>query len=145
MKTQFKKLRLMSVIIAGFINANYVQANDLDKLGTLNYDNCAYVHAIHDAPNPVNDKKVEFAKITYVDKAYGQAIYSYPSNIAFHEVDFNIGYVDTAYGQAIYSYPNNNSVQHHLELSAETQSLTENLIVPVALTTSYIPSTTVNR
>ena len=135
----------MSVILAGFINASYVQANDLDALGTLNYDNRAYVHAIHDAPNPINDKKVEFAKITYADKAYGQAIYSYPSNIAFHEVDFNVEYVDTAYGQAIYSYPNNNSVQHHLEISDETQSPTDKSIVPVALTNRYVPSTTANR
>ncbi len=144
MKTQSKKLMVMSVIIAGFINTSYVQANDLDESGTLNYDNRAYVHAIHNAPNPVNDKKVEFAKIAYADKAYGQAIYSYPSNIAIHETDFNIEYVDTAYGQAIYSYPNNNPVQHHLELSAETQSPTDKLIVPVVLTNSYTPSATVN-
>ncbi len=133
MKKQNKKLIVISALVSGFINMSYVQAGLMDERGTLNYDNRAYVHAIHNAPNPVSGKGVEFAKIVYADKAYGQAIYSYPSNVAFQEIDFNVEYVDTAFGQAIYSYPNNNPVKPHLELSAATQNPEDNLIVPVTL------------
>lgn len=141
MKTQNKKIIAISALISGFINMSYVQADVMNEAGTLSYDNRAYVHAIHNAPNPVSDKKVEFAKIVYADKAYGQATYSYPSNIAFQETDFNVEYVDTAFGQAIYSYPNNNPVKPHLDLSAETQSPADNLIVPVVLKKSTVTNT----
>lgn len=134
----------MSAFIAGFININNVQADDAYQASSLYYDNSAYVHAIHNAPNPVKDTKVEFAKIAYADKAYGQAIYSYPSNISFQEIDFNMEYVDTAYGQAIYSYPNNNPVRHHLELSAETHSPVEKFIVPAVLTKMNALTPTIN-
>jgi hypothetical protein len=134
----------MSVLTAGLLNLGNVQADVTDDAGTLNYDNRAYVHAIHNAPNPAKGTKVEFAKIAYADKAYGQAIFSYPSNISIQETDFNVTYVDTAYGQAIYSYPNNNPVKPHLELSADTQSPLVNYIVPAALKGSDISNTIVN-
>lgn len=129
MQIQLKKLTLMSAFIAGSININDVQARE--DIGSLNYDNRAYVHAIHNAPNPVSDVKVQSAKIAYADKAYGQAIYSYPSTVVFQESEFNVEYVDTAYGQAIYSYPNNNLVTHHLELSSIKQSPADTSTVPV--------------
>jgi hypothetical protein len=141
MKTLTKKLTVLSAIIAGFINSGIVQAGFTDDAGSLNYDNRAYVHAIHNAPNPVSDQKIDFAKIAYADKAYGQAIYSYPSTFAFTEVDFNVEYVDTAYGQAIYSYPNNNAVRHHLDLSASTLPNRDNGVLPVSLKSYGLPDT----
>jgi hypothetical protein len=142
MKTQNKKLIVISALISGFINMNYVQADVEGEAGTLSYDNRAYVHAIPNAPNPVSAKKIEFAKIVHADKAYGPAIYSYPSAVAFQETDFNVEYVDTAFGQAIYSYPNNNPVKPRLELSAETQNPADNLIVPVVLNKSTVTTNT---
>ena len=119
------------------------QAEFIDEASTLHYDNRAYAHAIHNAPNPISDREIEFAKIAYANKAYGQAIYSYPSNSAFQETAFNVEYVDTAYGQAIYSYPNNN-FKPKLELSAETQSQADKLIVPVVLAKRSVSATTAN-
>lgn len=144
MNTQSKKLRVLSALVVGIINVGSVRADITDATGKLYYNNRAYVHAIHNAPNPVTDTKVGFAKIAYADKAYGQAIYSYPSNVAFQETDFNVEYVDTANGQAIYSYPNNNLVRPHLELSAETLSPVDKFIVPVALKSSEIAYTGAN-
>jgi hypothetical protein len=134
----------MTAWLVGSFNVGYLQAEVTRDGGSLNYDNRAYVHAIHNAPNPVKDTKVEFAKIAYADKAYGQAIYSYTSNVAVRETDFNVEYVDTAYGQAIYSYPNNNPLKPHLELSAETQNSADQLIVPVVFRRGDISNTTVN-
>jgi hypothetical protein len=134
----------MSAFVAGFFNMGNIQADVIDGAGTLNFDNRAYVHAIHNAPNPAESRKVEFAKIAYADKAYGQAIFSYPSNVAFQETAFNVEYVDTAYGQAIYNYPNNNTVKPHLELSAETQSPADKFIVPAAFKGIDKTNTTAN-
>lgn len=134
MNTRAKKLAVIPAFLVGFIFTGNVRADDTADANTLHYDNRAYVHAIHNAPNPVVDVIVGSAKIAYADKAYGQAIYSYPANVAFQETDFNVEYVDTANGQAIYSYPNNNPVRHLLELSADTQQPSDSLIVPVVLT-----------
>ncbi|MBK8814060.1 MAG: hypothetical protein IPN42_00380 [Methylococcaceae bacterium] len=144
MNTRAKKLIIMTVWLVGSFNIGYLQAEVTQDGGTLNYDNRAYVHAIHNAPNPAKDTIVEFAKIAYADKAFGQAIYSYPSNVVVQETDFNVEYVDTAYGQAIYSYPNNNPLKHHLELSAGTQNSADQMIVPVVFRSGNISNTTVN-
>ena len=144
MNTRSKILTGISALVVAFSYVGNVQADDTDGSGMLHYDNRAFVHAIHSAPNPAKDTKIEFAKIAYADKAYGQAIYSYPSNVAFQETAFNVEYIDTAHGQAIYGYPNNNPVQHHLELSADTQSQENGFIVPVVLKGSDIPKKIAN-
>lgn len=143
MNTRAKKLKIIPSFLVGLLTAGNVQADLTADTNTLNYDNRAYVHAIHNAPNPVGDITVELAKIAYADKAFGQAIYSYPATVAFQETDFNVEYVDTANGQAIYSYPNNNPIRHHLELSAETRQPLDNFIVPVVLKNTGNPSTPV--
>lgn len=97
----------------------------------LFYSNSAYTLAIPFAPKPVADVHLPDAKIVYVDVGHGQAIYSYPNNLAFQEVAFNVEYVDNAHGQAIYSYPNNNT-KHHLELADKTENLDNKNIVPVS-------------
>lgn len=135
---------VMSALVAGFINMGNVQAADTDEVGTLHYDNRGYIQAIFGMPNPVGDTKSVFAKIAYADKAKGPAIYSYPSAVAFQETDFNVEYVDMAHGPAIYSYPSNNLVKPHLELSEATQQPKDQEIVPVALTKSIAPATTVS-
>jgi hypothetical protein len=142
MKNLIKKFSVLSATIAIAINSGSVLAGLADEDGSLHYDNRAYVHAIHGAPNPVSDRKIESAKIAYADKAYGQAIYSYPSTIAFTEVGFNVEYVDTAYGQAIYSYPNNNPVRPHLDLSANSFSNEDNEVVPVRFKSNGLTNTT---
>lgn len=143
MKTQTKKLIVMSALVAGFMNISNVQAN-ADEGGGLYYDNRGYIQAIFGMPNPASDTKAIFAKIAYADKAKGPAIYSYPSAVAFQETDFNVEYVDTAHGPAIYSYSNNNPVKPHLDLSAVTQQPKDQAIMPVALTKSNAPATTVS-
>jgi hypothetical protein len=142
MKNLIKKFSVLSATIAIVINSGTVLADLTDEDRSLHYDNRSYVHAIHGAPNPVSDRKIESAKIAYADKAYGQAIYSYPSTIAFTEVEFNVEYVDTAYGQAIYSYPNNNTVRHHLDLSANSFSNDDKEVVPVSFKSNGLTNTT---
>lgn len=144
MNTRAKKIILITAWLFSSFNVGYLQAEATQDGGTLNYDNRAYVHAIHNAPNPAKDVKVDFAKIAYADKAFGQAIYSYPSIVAVRDTDFNVEYVDTAYGQAIYSYPNNNPLKHHLELSAEMHNSADQLIVPVVFRSRDISNTTVS-
>lgn len=134
----------MTVWLVGCFNIGYLKADVTLNEGSLNYDNRAYVQAIHSAPNPAKDTKVEFAKIAYADKAYGQAIYSYPSNAAVLETDFNVEYVDTAYGQAIYNYPNNNPPKPHLDLSEGTQNPEAQMIVPAVFRGGGIPKISVN-
>jgi hypothetical protein len=144
MNTRSVKSAVIPAFLAGVISSGNLQADFTTRAPALNYDNRAYVHAIHAEPNPVGDMTVESAKIAYADKAYGQAIYSYPSNVVFQETEFNMEYVDTANGQAIYSYSNTNPVRHHLQLSAETEQPSDNFIAPVVLTETSKPSAPVN-
>ncbi|MDT4290132.1 hypothetical protein RO575_11235 [Methylomonas sp. MO1] len=44
------------------------------------YDNPAHNRGIHSYPNPLAPVVVAEKDMIYVDKAYGQAIYSYPRN-----------------------------------------------------------------
>lgn len=44
------------------------------------YDNPAYNRGIHGYANPVAAQTIGKVRAIYVDKAYGQAIYSYPGN-----------------------------------------------------------------
>lgn len=111
---------------------NNMKAETTGGSNTLVYNNRAYVHAIEGSPNPVVDWIVHNAEIIYVDKAYGQAIYSYPSNVSNQQTAFNMEYVDTAFGQAIYSYPNNH-VMNRLELTDNTMIPGNDFIVPATL------------
>jgi len=113
-----------------FVTANS-QAETMEGINSLYYSNRAYVHAIPDEPNPVSDKRVNDAQIVYVDKAYGQATFSYPGNVRNSVTEFNVEYVDTAYGQAINSYPNN-TVKHRLDLVDNMESSGTSYNVPVS-------------
>lgn len=44
------------------------------------YDNPAYNRGIHSYPNPVAPVEIAEKQLIYVDKAHGQAIYSYAGN-----------------------------------------------------------------
>ena len=132
MKTTYKKLAAVSILTTTLLAVIDVQAEIAGDAGSLSYTNRAYVNAIPGDPNPVADTTIEFAKIVYADRAFGQAIYSYPSNSAMQETDFNVEYVDTAHGQAIYSYPNNNPVKPRLTLTIEDKQ-NGRTIVPVIL------------
>lgn len=44
------------------------------------YDNPAYNRGVHSYPNPVAPKLIAKDHIVYIDKAHGQAVYSYPRN-----------------------------------------------------------------
>ena len=114
------------------LNIANSNADAMGDTSSLIYNSRAYVQDIGYGPNPVTAKRVESAEIVFVDTAYGQAIYSYPSNTNNQVTAFNVEYVDTAYGPAIYSYPNHNP-KHHLELANNTSNPPENFIVPVSL------------
>lgn len=111
MKTQTTTYKVIPTILvaAGLLSASFAKAETPDQTESLIYNNRAFVHAIQDSPNPVADSTALNAKIVYVNKGYGQAIYSYPSNVAYQQTDFNVEYTDTAHGQAIHSYPNTNT------------------------------------
>jgi hypothetical protein len=119
-----------TLMVSLFVTANS-QAETMEGVNSLYYSNRAYVHAIPDEPNPVSDSKVNDAQIVYVDKAYGQATFSYPGNVRNSVTDFNVEYVDTAYGQAIYSYPSN-VVKHRLDLVDNVESSGTSYNVPVS-------------
>jgi hypothetical protein len=131
----------IAAIVVLTLNTAYVatiQADTTENANGLYYTNRAYVHAIAEQPNPIADEKIQDAEIVYVDKAYGQAIYSYPSNVNNTVTAFNVEYIDTAFGQAIYSYPNNTS-KHHLDLVENAVNTESGDIVPVVLKLDNIP------
>ena len=132
-------ITVISVLAIATLNIGNLKAETTGDTNGLFYNNRAYVHAIADAPNPVADRLIENAEIVYVDKAYGQAIYSYPSTVKNTVTAFNVEYVDTAYGQAIYSYPNNNP-KHHLDLADNASNPADRHIVPVALKLGNVPT-----
>jgi hypothetical protein len=111
MKTQ-ATTHLIAVVSALTLSALGITGANAET-NALIYNNRAYVQDIGYAPNPAPARKVEDAKIVFVNMAYGPAIYSYPHNVNHQVTAFNVEYVDMAYGPAIYSYPNNNP-KHHL-------------------------------
>jgi hypothetical protein len=124
-------IALISALSLGAFNTTGSKAETTDGANALIYNNRAYVQDTAYAPNPAPAWKVQDAEIIYVDKAYGPAIYSYPSNVSNQHTAFNIEYIDTAYGPAIYSYPNNN-VKHHLELVNNAVKPDNGFIVPAS-------------
>jgi hypothetical protein len=57
----------------------------------------------------VGDQKSLVTEITYDDPAYNRGIHSYPNLIAPRTMDENdVIYIDKANGQAIFSYPPHN-------------------------------------
>lgn len=130
---------VISALALATLSVANIKAETTGDTNGLFYSNRAYVHAISDAPNPVADRLIENAEIVYVDKGYGQAIYSYPSTVKNTATAFNVEYVDTAYGQAIYSYPNN-SPKHHLELVDNASNPADRHIVPVVLKLGKVPT-----
>lgn len=139
MKTQSTKpiVTVIAALTIGASNVGVVKADSSVGVGSLIYDNSAYIYPIHGSPNPAADRKVQDAEIVYVNMAYGPAIYSYSSNVAFQSTDFNVHYIDTAHGPAIYSYPSNNpQPQHRLNLVSNVQSLDNRFVTPVSAMTS---------
>jgi hypothetical protein len=132
MKPALKKWIRVSVLTAGAFVLTAAQAVE----NGLYYHNHAYIYAIPEAPNPVSDTESIDPKIIYVNTGYGQAIYSYPVNVALQQTEFNVEYVDTAYGHAIYSYPYNKSAsmhpKHHLNLSINANNQHDGYL-PVSL------------
>lgn len=140
-KTTAHIIAVISALTISVLSSVGLNAGTVENNNTLIYNNRAFVHAIQDAPNPAGDKTVQNAEIIYVDKAYGQAIYSYPSNIPLQHTAFNVEYVDTAYGQAIYSYPNNN-VKHRMKLVDNALNSESRFIVPVSSRAVNVPVST---
>ena len=138
-KTTTHTIAVIAALTVATLGTVPTKADSVDGTNALIYNNRAYVHAIQGSPNPVADSAVKGAEIVYVDKAYGQAIFSYPTNLAFQHTEFNVEYVDTAYGQAIYSYPNNN-VKHHLNLVGDSDVRDSGLIIPAAVNISETPA-----
>jgi hypothetical protein len=72
----------------------------------MSYVSKAYGPAIHSYPAcPGVEQNSVNPLIAYVSKANGQAIYGYPAASPVTVAAYNLRYVDTAYGQAIFSYP----------------------------------------
>jgi hypothetical protein len=130
---------VISALAIATLGAANIKAETTGDTKGLFYSNRAYVHAIADAPNPVADRPIENAEIVYVDKAYGQAIYGYPSAAKNTVTAFNVEYVDRAYGQAIYSYPNNNP-RHRLDLVDNASNPAGSHIVQVVLKLGKVPA-----
>lgn len=124
-------IAVISAITLSALNSAGIKAETSEGANTLIYNDRAYIHAIQDAPNPAVDRKAQNAEIVYVNRGYGPAIYSYPSNVAYQHTAFNVEYVDTAHGPAIYSYPNNN-IKNHLELVDNAVHLGNRFIVPAS-------------
>lgn len=137
-KSTTHTLALVSALIISAMSPIGVKAQTSEGTSALIYTNRAYVHSIHNAPNPVADKTVPDAEIIYVNKGYGQAINSYPGYVPFQHTDFNVEYVDTANGRAIYSYPNNNP-KHHLKLGDNKGIQLIRSILPASLRMNSVP------
>jgi hypothetical protein len=75
---------IASVIASGAVSAHGDQLTTANLAKTqvveVVYDDPAYNRGIHGYPNLVPSVPVERGNILYVDKAVGQAIYSYPRN-----------------------------------------------------------------
>jgi hypothetical protein len=121
MKTQYKKYIIAAIAVLTIRALNFAAVKADTRTGELIYNNHAYIYAIPGAPNPAADRTVQDAEIMYADKAYGPAIYSYPTNAAYQQIAFNIEYVNLAYGPAIYSYPYNNNQRYRLNLATNLE------------------------
>lgn len=126
---------LIATLIIGAFNAGIAKADAKKGGNGLIYTNRSIIHAIHGSPNPVVDRMVKGARIVYVDKANGPAIYSYPSQVAHQSVEFNVQYIDTAHGPAIYSYPGHTN-QHRLELVDKANEPVTPVITAISTGTS---------
>lgn len=130
---------VIAVLTISALNVTLVKADTIPENGSLIYNNRGYVQAFQSYSNPIADYKVQGAEIIYVSYAYGPAIYSYPSSVAFQHTDFNVEYVDTAYGPAIYSYPSNRKAKHRLNLVANEKMFDDKFITPTSLRLSNYP------
>lgn len=110
----------ISVFAGGRVSAEF----DRDRSGSgqelgfgINYLDKAFNNAIYSYPT-LDGTVVEVKKpeIIYVSKAYGPSIYSYPGTGPRTVTAFNLLYVNPAYGQAIYSYQGNYQIPGRFSL-----------------------------
>lgn len=115
---------LVSIGISVFAGGRASAEFDRDNSGSgqefrfgINYLDKAFNNAIYSYPTLDGSVfEVKKPEIIYVSNAYGPSIYSYPGTGPRTVTAFNLLYVNPAYGQAIYSYQGNYQLPRRFSL-----------------------------